>query len=438
MDVATGTPSQVFAIGMWFRVVCAAVFLVLLVACQAAGLSFSSGDLRVTYVCLALLVLLNGVYWAIGLGSGFDLRQFYGHWAMDLALISGAVWGLGNAGIVGAIPAFALIIVTSATFISQVAAFAVASGAAIAFVLLVRTGSLTFAGGRVTAADAASSELFLAGNGVFFFYLFAFLAGTLATALSKANSQLRLQNDELAGKNRALDELQREMEFQTTALTHDIRGPVAAAASAIGLLRSAGDVEKGDDLLTMALENLERADAMIDDLREVRLVNAAQLLRGNVDLGELCMGLKKELEVELEAGRIRLRIPPANAEVVGDEKGLRMVLRNLLSNAVRYVPRDGSGIISVRTSERANGWEIEVADNGPGIPTEYRTEVFKSFRKLPGDTASRGMGLGLSIAKRVIERHGGTISLGSSAFGGAAFECSCHVRFSPVADADAA
>ena len=420
MDVATGTARQVFAIGMWFRVVCAAVFIVFVVFCQALGITFTSGNVGISYLCLGLLVVVNAGYWLVGLNTRFDLRQFYGHWAVDLALISGVLWGLGGAAVVAAIPAYSLIIVTSATFISRAAAFVVASGGAATFVLLVNTGSLV--SGIAGGADAGHSSFFLAGNGVLFFYLFAFLAGTLATALSDANLQLRQQNKELADKNRELDGLHQEIDFQTAVLTHDIRSPVAAAASALGMLRSeCREVDAAEDLVAIALQNLARADAMIDDLREVRVVNAREFVRTDVDLRELCALVRSEFEVELETGGIRLEIGDTNATIPGDPKALRIAVRNLVGNAVRYVPRDGSGIISVGIAGNESGLEIEVADNGPGIPPEQRTEVFKSFRKLPGDEASRGMGLGLAIVKRVIERHGGSISLGASEFGGAAF-----------------
>lgn len=420
MKVGTATARQVFSIGLWFRVVCAAVFVAFIVGCEAFGVRFSGTELWLSYLCLVSLVLVNIVYWFVGLAWQFDLRQFYGHWFIDLLLISGVLSGLDNAAVISTIPAYSMIIVTSATFISRSAAFIVATGSAVAFLLLVRSGSLAV--GSLEGGEAATSALFLAGNGVIFFYLFAFLAGTLATALNDANSQLTQQNGELARKNEELDNLQREIDFQTVVLTHDIRGPIAAAASAIGMMGSQGDGPAADQqMIAMALENLGRADEMIDDLREVRLAASADLQRTEVDLRKLCSTLTHEFEADLVAGGVRLEVSADLPVVIGDSKRLRIAFRNLLSNAARYVPRDGTGLISVAGKARPDGWEIEVGDNGPGIPAEHRLDVFKSFRKLPGETASRGMGLGLAIVKRVVERHGGRISLETSGSGGAAF-----------------
>lgn len=113
---------------------------------------------------------------------------------------------------------------------------------------------------------------------------------------------------------------------------------------------------------------------------------------------------------------------------MGIHGDLRRALLNIMENAQKYIQTgDGSaGIIKVSIEEDEGKWRLTVDDNGPGIAENERELVFERFRRGDGHRArgkkkSGGYGLGLSISRRIIERHGGTLEIGESQLGGAAF-----------------
>jgi signal transduction histidine kinase len=98
--------------------------------------------------------------------------------------------------------------------------------------------------------------------------------------------------------------------------------------------------------------------------------------------------------------------------VRGDREALRVMLSNLIDNALRYTPADGS--VKVRVSRRLNEAHIEVIDSGPGIAPEQRSRVFDRFYRVPQAATEEGSGLGLAIVKRVVDRHGGSVELANA------------------------
>jgi two-component system sensor histidine kinase BaeS len=112
-------------------------------------------------------------------------------------------------------------------------------------------------------------------------------------------------------------------------------------------------------------------------------------------------------------------VEPGAGTISGDPERLEQVLQNLAFNALRYTP-DG-GRITLEARGTAEGLHLRVRDNGPGIPPEHLPRIFERFYKADASRAQTGgSGLGLSIAKTIVERHGGTISARND--GGAVFE----------------
>jgi signal transduction histidine kinase len=123
---------------------------------------------------------------------------------------------------------------------------------------------------------------------------------------------------------------------------------------------------------------------------------------------------------------------------VADERKLRQVTLNLLSNAVKFTP-DG-GRVALRARAVDTGVEIAVADTGIGIAPEDQAAVFEEFRQVGSDSGrkSEGTGLGLALARRFVELHGGTIQVQSALGSGTTFTFSLPRRPSPVGDGSAA
>ena len=118
---------------------------------------------------------------------------------------------------------------------------------------------------------------------------------------------------------------------------------------------------------------------------------------------------------------LQLDLAPRLGEVVGDERKVKQVLLNLLSNAVKFTPEGGR--ISLKAGQRDGAVEISVTDTGVGIAPEDQATIFEEFRQVGSDATRKqeGTGLGLTLAKKFVELHGGRIWVESKLGTGATF-----------------
>jgi two-component system OmpR family sensor kinase len=137
----------------------------------------------------------------------------------------------------------------------------------------------------------------------------------------------------------------------------------------------------------------------------------------SVDLDRVAREVVADFEPMAQRDGLTLTLDsqgPARAR--GDGDSLRVMLGNLVDNAIRYTSRGG---VVVRVQQRGGDVVLEVEDTGAGIPADERTRVFDRFYRVPGQKTEEeeGSGLGLAIVKRVVDRHGGRISLDSGTGG---------------------
>ncbi len=131
-----------------------------------------------------------------------------------------------------------------------------------------------------------------------------------------------------------------------------------------------------------------------------------------MDLSRFCEGLVEDFRVAiLGSHTISFETEGVPAEVRVDEKPLRYVLSNLLSNAIKYSP--AGGVIQLRVRCRGDVGQFEVEDHGIGIPPEDLPRLFQSFHRASNVGSIKGTGLGLCIAKRMVEVQGGRIEVDS-------------------------
>jgi signal transduction histidine kinase/ActR/RegA family two-component response regulator len=252
--------------------------------------------------------------------------------------------------------------------------------------------------------------------------------------LSRANADLaheveerrRVEVERTQALERERDANRLKDEFLAT-LSHELRTPLNAVLGWARMLRSA-PVEP--QVRARALESIERnahAQArLIEDLLEIsRIVTGKLRIQvQQVDLATIVDAAVDVVQPAAAARRIRMtaEIAVRPAFTSGDPDRLQQVVWNLLSNAVKFTPEGGA--VAVRL-EGGAGYRIRVTDNGQGIDTRFLPHVFEPFRQADGTTSREhgGLGLGLAIARQLVELHGGTISADSEGRGkGATFE----------------
>ncbi len=235
----------------------------------------------------------------------------------------------------------------------------------------------------------------------------------------------QLVEREEAARKAAEDASRAKDEFLST-LSHELRTPLNAVIGWAHLLRSGGI---GPDQRERALETIERnsrAQArLIEDMLDLgRIVQGKMVLSvGPVEMVRVIEGAIDSVRLAAEAKGIRLQLVlDSHATIVGDPERLQQLVWNLLSNAIKFTPRGGR--VQVRLRREASYVELVVADSGQGIEASFLPHVFDRFRQADNTNTRHisGLGLGLAIARSLVELHGGTITARSDGPGlGATF-----------------
>jgi signal transduction histidine kinase len=199
---------------------------------------------------------------------------------------------------------------------------------------------------------------------------------------------------------------------------HELRSPVTALKLQLQLLgRAANDAER-----RQALDNLnqgvDRATHLIEQLLTAARTdpNDTTVALQPTDLAELARRIIADMYVLAQERRIDIELDaPDSTTVRGDAASLRILVRNLLDNAIRYTPEQGQ--VRIGIAGRGNGTVLSVEDSGPGIAEADRRRVFDRFYRKEQNREA-GSGLGLAIVKNIVEQHEASIELGTSGLGG--------------------
>jgi two-component system, OmpR family, sensor histidine kinase KdpD len=215
-----------------------------------------------------------------------------------------------------------------------------------------------------------------------------------------------------------------------SAVSHDLRTPLASAKAAITSLRSQDvvfDEHDRDELLATADESLDRLVRLVENLLDMSRLQAGALGTAPQALS-VAEAVVKAVADQGTAGRsIDMHIPDELAEVRADPALLERILANVLSNALRYSPTDRPPVVTA--SEHGGYVEVRVIDHGPGIPVADRERVFLPFQRLGDRTNDSGVGLGLALSRGLAEAMGGELAPDTTPGGGLTMTLSL-----PVAD----
>jgi signal transduction histidine kinase len=204
------------------------------------------------------------------------------------------------------------------------------------------------------------------------------------------------------------------------AVSHDLRTPVTA----LRLLADAVDDEVGDpetrrEYVRRLGVHVRALGALIDDLFELTRIEAGEVAwtMRQVQIDELVEETVAAMRPAAQAGGISVRaeIDPSLVPAHVNPERIQRVLFNLIQNAIRHTPPDGS--VTVRAQSIGDAIEIEVADTGIGIAGEHRARVFEPFYRADDARTDAGAGLGLAVSRAIVEAHGGSIWLEDATVG---------------------
>lgn len=230
------------------------------------------------------------------------------------------------------------------------------------------------------------------------------IAAQLAAALE--HTDLRATAQEAA----ALAETDQVRSALLSALSHDLRRPLASAVAAIGGLRGSHPLSAEDraELLATADESLAALSTLVTDLLDVSRVEAGVLAvsAGPVDAAGPILAAIDELS--LGPADVELALAPDLPPVLADPVLLQRVIVNVLANAHRHSPEGDR--VRVTTSALRGRAEIRIIDRGQGVPVERRDSIFQPFQRFGDTDNSTGLGLGLALSRGFTEGMGGTLT----------------------------
>jgi len=282
-------------------------------------------------------------------------------------------------------------------------------------------------------------------------WLSLFLARTIVRPLQRlalASEQVRLgrarevviprlptRSDEIGALARALSDMTETLRERIDAtesfaadVAHELKNPLASLSSALETMSSVSDPKLKQQLMAIAYDDVRRLDRLISDISEASRLDA-QLTRTKfvrVDLGQVLERLLAEREARGANNGIKIafaRPQRGSATVLGDPGRLARTFENLIDNAISFSPEDG--VVRITATRSDDVVIASVEDDGPGVPVASRETIFDRFHsdRPEGEEFGRHSGLGLAIARTIVEGHNGTIEARerSSGLSGACF-----------------
>lgn len=241
-------------------------------------------------------------------------------------------------------------------------------------------------------------------------------ASTLGAAIERSAAQQSLlrMNEELEKRvierTRSLEYANRELEAFSYSVSHDLRAPLRAVVGFANILIEDFGEKLGEDgqrILRVIENNSLKMGSLIDDLIGFALIGKQDLVTQTIDMNALVNATINELQLR-EHSSLEIDVSPLPSAKC-DAKLITQVLKNLLSNAMKYSALNPEPKISIE-GKRENGHIVySIKDNGVGFDMKYYDKLFGVFQRLHSNPEFDGIGIGLALVKRIIDKHGGRI-----------------------------
>ncbi|MGH6608875.1 MAG: sensor histidine kinase [Burkholderiaceae bacterium] len=240
----------------------------------------------------------------------------------------------------------------------------------------------------------------------------------LQSTLAERERELTARTNDLTERSRELHNAMRELDGLAHSVSHDLRAPLRIVDGfATIVLEDYGDRGKplddlGRDHLRRIVAASQRMNSMIDTVLSLSRMTSRELARERVDLSQIARELVDDLREDL-----RTREPARSIEFViapgihadGDPTLLRLVLQNLLGNAVKFSAKQRDACVEFGCVEEGNTPVYFVRDNGAGFDMRFAEKMFGMFQRLHSANEFPGTGVGLATVQKIIRRHGGRV-----------------------------
>ncbi|MBD3182155.1 response regulator [Candidatus Poribacteria bacterium] len=237
----------------------------------------------------------------------------------------------------------------------------------------------------------------------------------LEKEVKKRTQDLTKANEELEQANKILRKQDKEKTEFLRTVAHDLRTPltsIRAYADMVLMYRNESQ-ETHEEFLNIIIHECVRLSNLVNNLLNLELIKSGKMdydmqpldLTSLIDhIVSVFQGQAGNLKISLES-----HIPDDLPMVNGNQDRLSQVVSNLISNAVKFTPPGGK--INVKLEKNDGEILVSVSDTGVGVPEEYHSKIFEKFGrgKMEGETVKEGVGLGLAIAKKIVEQHNGRI-----------------------------
>lgn len=262
----------------------------------------------------------------------------------------------------------------------------------------------------------------IVGNGnapIFFGYLLLFL---FAAVTGRVISDLRIIERELNSKNRELEQINVELDRFVYSASHDMSAPLKSIRGLVSVGLLTKPTAEQEDYLRKIETSALKLEDFIGEVLHYSRNNRTEVMPEELNLKQLCEEIFSHLRYFNEGNAPGMVLDhSANRTIVADRARLKIILNNILSNAIKYQKKDSSHhpMISISVLEEPGRLTIRVDDNGEGIPVEIQPNIFKMFYR--GNLKSTGSGLGLYIAQEAANKMGGKINFHSEYGRGSSF-----------------